>query len=391
MAKPEIPDLTVSVDLGGSLTKVVAARADGERCLLALASEVSEIPQAILKDVQSGFWGDPNPETLNWVGVKDGASYALGAFARKQFKSQINLSVSKTELAVPKILSLLWVLQQKLALGRTFYARLTVLLPAGECSDIDVRELQDLLIPALKSFDTPTGKMTVRLFGKPIVKPEGGGVLLHYQQNCKLFQQQNSGILGIGYRNANLLICNNGTIGQSDRITSNLGFHALIQRCKDLVGSTVDEVELATIIARAGYSCNSIIIERYLDKIGKARRLKPFIEAIEKSKTMYWSQLLGWFRHVGVDRLDNLVFYGGTAEYLKQPLSEYFQDRVELSWHSDAVVPQELLNNVVAELNQTGLEFRFVDCWCLSEFICEQQEGYDRYGKTLAMVGENYD
>lgn len=388
MAKPEIPDLVVSVDLGGSLTKVVAATATGERCLLALASEVSEIPQAILKDVQSGFWGDPNPETLNWVGVKEGASYALGVFARKQFKSQLNLSISKTELAVPKILSLLWVLQQKFALGRTFYARLGVLLPAGECSDIDIEELQDLLIPALKSFDTPTGKMTVKLFGKPIVKPEGGGVFLHYKQKSEPVKQQSLGILGIGYRNANLLICNHGTIGQSDRVTSDLGFYSVIQRCKDLVGSTVDEVELAIIVARAGYSCNSIMIERYLQKIGKARRLEPFIEAIEKSKTAYWSQLLSWFKLVGANRLDNLVLYGGTAEYFKEPLSQYFKQKVELSWHSGVIVPKELLENAVAESSQTGLEFRFIDCWCFSEFICQRQDGYEVYGKTLAMAGE---
>ncbi|WP_146132046.1 ParM/StbA family protein [Pleurocapsa sp. CCALA 161] len=390
MGKPEVPDLVISVDLGGSLTKVAAATADGQYCLLALASEVSEIPQAILKDVQSGFWGDANPESMVWVGVKDGLSYAVGKFARDNFSSQINLALSKTDLAVPKILALLWVLQQKLNLGSSFYVRLGVLLPAGECSALDRQELIDLLVPALKGFSTPTGKMSVRLFGNLVIKPEGGGVFLNYKQDEKShLAQRSAGILGIGFRNSNLLICTDGTISDGDRITSNLGFHSLIQRTKELIGSTVDEVELATIVARAGYEINSRIIRKYLAKIGKERREEAFSESIAKSQTMYWSQLINWFKLVGADCLDDLIFYGGTTEYLKEPLAEYFKDRVErISWNAGAVVPPELLKSAVAEKEQSGLDFRFIDCWCFLEFICNRQSGYGLYTKALAVEDE---
>lgn len=379
MVKPDIPDLVLSVDLGGSLTKVGAATKDGRFLLLALASEVSEISQDILKDVQSGLWGEPSPESTLWVAPKDGPSYALGNFARKNFRSQIDLSLSKTELAVPKILGILWVLQQKLDLPKSFYVRLGVLLPAGECSAIDRQELVDLLTPALRGFATPTGKMSVRLFGTPVIKPEGGGIFLHYKDGSDLTQHQ-VGILGIGYRNSNLLVAEDGTIGESDRITHDLGFHSLISRCKELVGSTADEVELATIIARAGYEVNSRIIARYLDSLNKSRRLEAFIEAIKKSQMMYWNQLINWFKLVGVNRLDAVVLYGGTTEYFKQPLKEYFQD-IQLVWHSNVKLPGELLQGLSADKGQMGLEYRFVDCWCYLQFLLSRQTGYSSYAE----------
>lgn len=388
MAKVEIPDLAVCVDLGGSLTKMSVATADGQRYLLALASEVSEIPQATLSEVQSGFWGEGNPESSVWVGVKDGSSYAVGSFARKYFKSQIDLAISKTDLAVPKILGAFWVLQQKLNLDSSFYVRLGILLPAGECSEVDCQELSDLLKPALRSFTTPTGKMSVRLFNQPVIKPEGGGVFLHYKKNAKVnLNKRRTGILGIGFRNANLLICDRGTIAQGDRHTCDLGFHALIRRCTEIVGTTVSEVDLAAAVAKAGHEVNSRIINKFLVTQRKERRETALIEAIGKSQQMYWSQLTNWFKYVNVDSFDDLVLYGGTAEYLKQPLTEHFQERIEgLSWHSEVKVPSELLNNAIAEPEQMGLEFRFIDCWCLLEFICSRQTGYSEY-QAIAAAG----
>lgn len=387
MAKPEVPDLVLSVDLGGSLTKVGAATNDGRYCLLALASEVGEIPKNLLEDVQAGVWGQPSPESSIWIGLKDGASYAVGSFARKNFRSQINLSLSKTELAVPKILGTIWVLQQKLNLNRSLYVRLGVLLPAGECSAIDQQELVDLLEPALRGFSTPTGKMTVRLFGKPVIKPEGGGVFLDYKNSsASMFSQRQIGILGIGYRNSNLLIAENGTIAEGDRITHDLGFHSLIGRCKELVGSTVDEVELATIVAQAGSDVNSRIIARYLEKLGKLRRLQAFVDAVKKSQELYWNQLVNWFKLIGANRLDAVVLYGGTTEYFKKSLIEYFGEG-RLIWHSNVKIPTALLEEVSAEPGQTGLEFRFIDCWCYLQFMLERQSGYRKYGEEL-VVGE---
>ena len=183
-----------------------------------------------------------------------------------------------------------------------------------------------------------------------------------------------------------MLIAYEGTIAEGDRITHELGFHSLIERCKELVGSTVDEVELATIIAQAGYGINSRIIRRYLVDLGKERRLEAFVEAVQKSQAMYWNQLVNWFQLVGAERLDDLVFYGGTAEYFKDSLKEHFGKVDKLVWHSNVIVPQALLNNVVVEKSQSGLDFRFVDCWCYLQFLCSRQTGYCEYGKNDRLV-----
>lgn len=390
MKKPDIPDLLLTVDLGGSLTKIAAATASGKYLLLAVASEVAAIPRETLEEVQNGYWGEGNLESRLWVATKGGESYAVGRFARQRFKSQIDLSLPKTELAVPKILSALWILKEHFNLSNNFYIRLAVLLPAGECSTIDRQELVDLLKPSLTAFSTPTGKMSVKLFANPVVKPEGGGLLLHYKSlQGEEFSAKSVGILGIGFRNANLLICKDGTIAESDRITSDLGFYSLIQRCKEIVGSTVDEVELATVVAKVGQDINSRIISKYLQKINKEQRKDSFIDAIARSQTMYWTLLINWFKHVHIDSLDELVLYGGTSEYFREKLQNHFQDRVErLSWHAEAIVPPELFNNKIFEKEQLGLEFRFIDCWCLFQFVLERQTGYQPYSETNLVLME---
>ena len=43
MASKKIPDLVVSINLGGSLTKVVAQTPDGKYCPLAISSEIAAI------------------------------------------------------------------------------------------------------------------------------------------------------------------------------------------------------------------------------------------------------------------------------------------------------------------------------------------------------------
>ena len=376
MARPEIPKLIVSIDLGGSLTKVAAATDDGRYCLLTLRSEVSEIPALVLKDLQAGVMGEPNPDSINWVAVKDGSAFAVGNFAKNKLKSQINLKLSKTELAIPKILSLFWVLKYKLDLPDKFYALIGILLPAGECSRLDKEELQESLLPALKGFNTPTGKMSVYSFTKELlVKPEGVGVFYRQLQQ-KADLSGCTGILGIGFRNANLLVSNGGMIAESDRYTSELGFSSLIGRTKELVGSSIDETQLAAIVAQAGYKINSRIIKRFLDEVSKTNRLERIIESIVNSQTLYWNQLLNWFRYVQIDSCDKIIFYGGTTEYLRESLTEYFADR-QLSWHSEVKVPLDLL--ISAPGSQLGLGPRFVDCWCLFQFLCQQQEGFAPY------------
>ena len=381
MVSKKIPDLVVSIDLGGSLTKVVAQTSDGKYCPLAISSEIAEIPADILKDVQANHWGQASPESVIWV-VSNGEGYALGSYARNQFLAHSDLKVSKLDLAVPKILGVFWVLQQKLKLPKRFSAALGVLLPAEECSKVDQQDLIDRLIPELESFVTPTGNVTVKLKGQPVIKPEGAGVFLAYKNSCEpeYIEQKRVGILGIGYRNSNLLIMNHGAVSQNDRYTDRLGFSAMVESVKSEIGSTINEVELAAVIGEAGTEINRGFLENYLLKIGKQNRIDGVVDAIRRSRKMYLFQLEAWLKRVLVDSLDSIVFYGGTTEYFRKDLTERFNGFDQVIWHGGVMIPAELLSSMLVDKSQTGLEYRFIDPWCFLHYICDRQPGYSDWG-----------
>lgn len=389
MASKKIPDLIVSIDLGGSLTKVVAQKRDGTYCPLAISSEIVAIPADILQDVQANHWGKASPESAIWIVTKDGSGYALGSYARKQFLAHSDLKVSKLELAVPKILGVLWVLQQKLKLPKRFSVFLGVLLPAEECSKVDQQDLIDRLLPELESFTTPTGEASIQLKSSPVIKPEGAGVFLAYKTACdpEYIERKRVGILGIGYRNSNLLVMSHGAVGQNDRYTDELGFSTLIDSVRSEIGSTIDEVKLASVVGEAGSTINREFLENYLATIGKSNRIEGVIEAIRRSRKMYLFQLESWLKRVGVDTLDSVVLYGGTTEYFKKELTDRFSDFDNVVWHGGVSIPEDLLNSMLVDRCQTALEYRFIDPWCFLHYICDRQKGYSQWGLNKLIKG----
>jgi hypothetical protein len=263
MGVKSTPDVIISIDLGGSLTKISAITKDGQYCLLALLSEVAVIPADILQDVQKLHWGEASPEARIWVATSLGEGYALGSYAREQFLAHSNLKLSKLDLAVPKILGALWVIQQKLGLNPGYKAFIGCLLPPAECAIADQQDLIERLIPQLKEgFVTPTGVLTVKLVNTPVVKPEGAGVFkaFQYKSSERYFNMNKIGFLGIGFRNSNLLVANKGAIGMSDRHTSPLGFYSFVSSASQEIGSAVDEIQLASIIGQAGLDINRLYL-----------------------------------------------------------------------------------------------------------------------------------
>lgn len=381
MASKKISDIVVAIDLGGSLTKIAAQTPDGRYCLLAIESEIVPVPADILQDIQANYWGKASPESGIWV-VCNSQGYALGSYARKQFLANRDLKVSKLEGAVPKILGALWVLQQKLKLPKRFSVKLGVLLPAEECSKVDREDLAERLTPELESFVTPTGTLTIKLKSQPVIKPEGAGVFLAYKnsRNCEYIEQKRVGILGIGYRNSNLLIMDNGTVGQNDRFTDQLGFSALVDSVRSEIGSTIDEAQLAGVIVEAGSQIDRNFLENYLAKLGKTNRIEGTIEALQRSRKMYLYQLEAWLKRIQIDNLDAIVFYGGTTEYFRKDLTKRFEDFDEIVWHGGVSIPSDLLTSIVADKSQTALEYRFIDPWCFLHYICDRQKGYSDWG-----------
>jgi hypothetical protein len=380
MQKSFIPDLVVAIDLGASLSKVAAVDAKGHYMLLAALADVAQTPVDQIKQVDAQFWGERIPESRTWVVTDDGA-FVTGEYARSHFRGRNNLKLSKLDEAVPKILSLLWILSQKYDLGSSFSIKLGVLLPSGECAEGDIRELRERLIPALKTFETPTGKLKIKIQNLEI-KPEGAGIYVHRRLNMSqdALVKTRLGILGIGYRNANLLVSVAGSVSDRDRHTCDLGFSYLISKTKGLTGSAFTEADLAKVVVAAGWNINRPVVEQFLQQLGKARRKESLIEAIEKSQTDYLMQLKRWFKDVQAHGLEAIAFYGGTADYLYKPLAEYFKAVDNVFWHKEFQVPSELLSQAYLPKDQQGLDYRFTDPWCFLAMLSSSTEGFQNFG-----------
>lgn len=383
MQKLPIPDLVVAIDLGASLSKVAAVDAKGNYKLLAALSDIAQTPVGSIKQVDSQFWGERIPESRSWVVTGDGA-FVTGEYAKNHFRGRNNLKLSKLDEAVPKILSLLWILAQKYDFGNSFTIKLGVLLPSGECAEGDIRELQDRLIPCLKNFETPTGKIKIKLQSLEI-KPEGAGVYVHRRLNIsqEVLVKTRLGILGIGYRNANLLVSVSGSVSDRDRHTCDLGFSYLISKIKGLTGSAFSESDLAKIVAAAGWDINRLVVEQFLQQLSKPQRLDSLIEAIEKSQADYLMQLRRWLNDVQAHNLEAIAFYGGTADYLYKPLAEYFKVVEHVFWHKEYQVSPELLRETYLPKDQQGLGYRFTDPWCFLAMLCASAEGFQNFGINI--------
>lgn len=207
-------------------------------------------------------------------------------------------------------------------------------------------------------------------------------MFLAYKNSCdpQYIEQKRVGILGIGYRNSNLLIMNHGAVSQSDRYTDRLGFSAMVESVKSEIGSTINEVELAGVIGEAGREINREFLESYLAKLGKQNRIEGVVDAIRRSRKMYLFQLEAWLKRVLVDSLDSIVFYGGTTEYFRQDLKDRFSSFDQVTWHGGVMIPPELLSSILVDKSQTGLEYRFIDPWCFLHYICDRQPGYTDWG-----------
>ena len=386
------PQVIVSIDLGGSLTKVCVQTLAGEHHLLGIKSEVAKIPPNSLKEMAASSWGETVPEANIWVATmgENPVGYAVGNFAKSHFLSESDLKVSKLDRAVPKILGVLSVLQQKLNLPKRFSAVIGILLPSSECSTVDREDLADRLRIHLKGFTTAAGKLSVSLKSPVIIKPEGAGLLVSYKNHVSpdYFMKKRVGILGIGYRNSNLLVMHQGSISKNDRHTSNLGFSTFLEAVRSEIGSTVEADSLASFVSSVGFETNKVYLEQYLRKIGKSSRLDSVARAISRSRTTYLHQLQEWFKLSKVDSIDTMVFYGGTIEYFRSPFKQYFARLDRVIWHGDVVVPSKLLDTLLLGEEQTALNYRFVDPWCYLHYLAEGQPEYEGWGlSSLTLKG----
>ena len=338
--KNAFPDLLIVLDFGGSLTKVVYMGADKQPMALCMEPEVLELPSASLRSYEDQKMGMDGslPGDRAWVGSEE-RFYAVGYLAREQFNGNAGLSQLKVERAVPKALAAVWAAASDLQLGNKFSAALGVLLPPGEFENAE--RLQAAIEKGLKAFETPSGTLNVTLAHWDC-KPEGAGVYLMHTRNrdSALIKHKSIAVAMVGFRNASILVSQRGAV--TKRVTSDLGFIKLLEKVmKKTSGLNVNQ--LAEVISRAGDPPDFkalIPVLRSTDELQRKNDLLKLKSAIMTSRQEYALSLTSWFREVLPQRLDEVVFCGGTSDYLQRELEDEFKGTT-ITWHG-VELPSEL-------------------------------------------------
>jgi len=362
--KPSIPDAILAIDFGGLSTRVFcqSSQAGSKANSFVMESQVGPVSQDIANCFTQPNLASASPENIAWVAIGNECR-AVGYLAASQFNAHIGLAGLKYSSALYKALAALWVVSRKLDLGNQFSAAISVFLPPGEFNDS--KQFFELLSQYSASFETPTGKLSVTL-DKTQALQEGGGIALIHNSNLgSAFKQRVTAFVMVGFRNASVIVSARGAVGKGK--TSDLGMVRLVDLVQERT-SNYDASRLALSIAQAGVSYNRPYfyrIARNREDAAKDREVDQLIEAVKLSRFDYARMLSHWINEVLPPDLDEIVFCGGTSEYMKPELRNQFS-HYSLSWHAGIAVPKTL--------DPDGLGCRIADVYGLFSYFKSQFE-----------------
>jgi len=185
MEKKINPAASLVMDFGGSGSRGIGLKVKdgiGKPFLICLDPEVEPVTSESIDAYSAGTLGETEPENRCWIAVGK-QHYAIGALARERFHATVDLHPLKWEDAVRKTLAGVWVLSERLGLGKQFDIAIGAVLPPGEYKN-DRERFEKSLREALSSFVTPSGRFKVKLVFFDC-KPEGGGVYLYRRRILK--------------------------------------------------------------------------------------------------------------------------------------------------------------------------------------------------------------
>jgi hypothetical protein len=341
--------IIVSLDLGGSLTKAIVRC--GENIIsLVTAPQVVEVNKDSLDS--STFQAFKDSAQI-YVGYDD-RYYAVGDAART-IDPQLMLRKSKTSVAVPKVLGLIWLASRTLSLGKKFSLDLRLLLPPSEYGDREI--LKENLLAVLPHFETVTGEFSVDL-KKFDCYPEGFGIASSYLDRVDTSQNRKCLVAMFGHRNLSFYLLDRGSMTQFH--SSTLGFNEFLKQIES---------------ENLGYERDDLAepIAKYL-QTGENRSLKPLLrqsselhefeldrlqKKIEKVRVNYCQKIIDWFAERIPLGIQDVVLSGGTFELLGQDFEVYWESQ---GWnvYSHAAVK---LPDYIHDL-QIG--YRMADVYCLS-------------------------
>jgi hypothetical protein len=361
-------EINLTLDLSSSLVKGIYGINENLQGKL-ITLEVETIPMllSILRKANNVDFGKINPENNAYIQIGS-ECYAVGPLAR-QFMASDSLREPKWSRGVVRTLALLGLIAEKESLPTQFSLNLGILLPYGEISDRE--NLEKNLRQALKKFKFRDTPYQINLM-KFDCKPEGTGVLVKGKtvniplNTCHLL------VLSLGYRNASYFLYRNGNVYTGE--TTELGFHWLLNRVNTNFSNLTNEEVLDLLIA---YKCCKKNIKKEIVQLELANYLpitkktkievKNVIEVFEEEHQVYWKMLSNWFDTRVFPSVDEVIITGGTSNYLKLELNQYFHN-YQISWadHIENIVYKQLIPDEKTE----KYRYRLTDILAYYHFFC---------------------
>ena len=332
------PEVTVAFDYGGSFTKIIYTGLDKQVRLLCMEPEVASVPRESILAYTRDQLGSANPENTAWVAFRNDYR-AVGYLAKQRFHANAGLSQLKYERALHKTLAAMWVIKEKLRLSQYFTAAIAVLLPPGEYEDRS--RFERLLREALANYQTPTGQMSVELLVFNC-KPEGGGIyLMHNKKVGSALKERVCAIAMIGYRNASLLVVQRGDVRPGKM--SDLGFIRMVEKVVARTsGQTAEGLTPAIVATGVDFKTAPLMrLARSSTREGRTEEVQQMIAVIKQVRPEYLRSLTSWLDENLPPDCDEIVFSGGTADYLKKELNEHY-DRTPIVWNAEISIPSVL-------------------------------------------------
>lgn len=379
--------LLLCLDAGTSLMKVLYQVGIEPVKYLSMSAEVLQLPNSSIPSLpKSSDFG--KLEDNSWIQLhSDSDCYLVGRLAQ-QYRATTSIKKLKYELIIPKILAVVGVIAHSEQMADNIELDFALLLPFSENNNS--QDIESELKTAIQQFWFRGQLLNVKL-NDCCYYPEGYGLAMsrvsHFGR--EQFQSQNLAYLMFGYRNTSLLLFRNGTLSRHESKTTQLGFYDLIDKiCSKVSGISRDEVQ-ASIRTRED-SYYNVVTARYEpqiitkfeidDLVKSSDSVKAYNErqqlksAIEVANTEYSQLIENWLNEVlpPSSQLDEIIYCGGTSEFIKKQLKEYckhHQKSVKLS--SSATEENELLKALdldeykQKEFRQQNLALRFADVWGL--------------------------
>lgn len=328
--------LNIAADIGGSGLKAIYGGHDEKLESLFMEPEVISIPKTAIEDLYQDKLGNCQPEDAAWVGCH-GKYVAVGYYAASRFYANAGLKELKYERGLYKILACVWAIAQKLQCSKSFKLNLAVLLPVGEYETR--KKFEHNLRSLLKSYETPTGVMSVEL-GKFSSYPEGAGVFLLHSKASEI-KHKKIAIAMIGYRNASVLISYRGVLDSGK--TSDLGMVRMIDNLMSKT-SGFSESKLCRSVVESGHDIHPAPlykITRTTTTASRNQEVTELVSAIKEAKALYLVSLISWLDNVIPYDVDEIIFCGGTVDYLKKDLNSHYR-ATPCIWHGGFTIPEVL-------------------------------------------------